>query len=413
MNFDERGAGLASWWMTLDGIGGSFPALAGPDSATIYAAEIPTIDERPGTTVWLTYDDVATSRVQEWSRHGELRREYGVEPVRELRTGLPFDRRAGLLAPAGEAPSQPRIPTFLVALGAGEDSGGAHVYVCSRIRESGMLFSRIWAGDAARMGVVPLVSRACEEQPQLLHRFTDEGAQCLRFEDEDEIELKFTIRDQTQPWVIADALARAVQSREIKGFIPDLGNEMQRWSYEQHTFEVVSPARHRGYIAFMAMSDGSTAVKFKFFDHDSIRRYERCILDVRLEPTEFRSYISSAIGDADLRELPYLRRTRFDVNVESATTGHFFGLEADEVQSGGQVMRQLEIEYHRSRACYGVHAASIEPELARLADQVDRLLRRWEIFAERGYLSKLSFLKRVAQAEPDDQAAPACRIVSA
>lgn len=97
-----------------------------------------------------------------------------------------------------------------------------------------------------------------------------------------------------------------------------------------------------------------------------------------------------------IRELPYLRRTRFDVNVESSVAGHFYGLEMDEVESETKIMRQLEIEYHRSRACYGVERRTVEPELTRLADEAERLLRTWGVAAERGYLSKLAFRKEVA-----------------
>ena len=386
---------MPSWWMTLDEIAGSFPALVESRSTTMYAAQLATVDQRDGSTVWLTYDDVVASRIQEWSRDGELRTEYSVDPVRALATSLPFDRREGLLVVGDEALGR-LVPTFLVTSDA--DESLAHVYVCSRVRESGMLFSRIWSGEAAGFGIVPLVSRACDEQPQLLWRFTDEATQCIRYDDEYEIEVKFTVLDETQPWTVADALARAVQSRQLDGFIPDLGNEMQRWTYGQYTFEVLSPPERRGYIAFITTHDGTFAVKFKFFEKDGLRRYERIVDDARLEPSDFRSYISAAIGDAELRELPYLTRTRFDVNVESAVAGHFYGLEMDEVHSAGHVMRQLEIEYHRSRACYGVDSGMIEPELFRLADQVDALFTAWGIRSERGYLSKLSFLRGVAEA---------------
>jgi hypothetical protein len=383
---------MPSWWLTLDGIGGSYTALTEPRSTTIFAAQLAAVHQRDGTTVWLAYEEVVASRLQEWSRDGQLLTDHPIDPVRGVTTGLPFDRREGVLA-VGEGAIGRLVPTFLVASGADDGEALAHVYVCSRVRESGLLFSRIWTGEAADGPIVPLVSRACDEQPQLLRRFTDEATQCTRFDDEHEIEVKFTILDETLPWTIADALARAVQSRQLEGFIPDLGNETQRWTYGQHTYEVLSPPDRRGYIGFMTAHDGTFAVKFKFYEKDSLRRYERVVEGVRLDPSEFRSYISSDIGDAELRELPYLTRTRFDVNVESAMAGHFFGLEMDEVQSGGRVMRQLEIEYHRSRACYGVDAGTIEPELFRLADQVEDLFTAWGIAAERGYLSKLSFLK--------------------
>jgi hypothetical protein len=285
-------------------------------------------------------------------------------------------------------------PAFLVTV---EPAGPVHVYSCSRIRESGLLFSRIWSGPADPAGSpVAAVHAACAEQPDLLRQFTDESMQTTRYEEDIEIELKLTLDEQAAPWDIACGLATDVQERRLPGFIPDLGNELQRWTYRQHTFEVTGSPDRSGYVAFMTECGGGYTVKYKLFQQDALRRSETFEENVRLERAEFGDHVRSALGAVELRPLPDLVRTRFDVNVESAVTGHFFGLETDEVRAGDRVLRQLEIEYHRTRACFGVTGDSIDGELFRLADLAQRLLAGRGIESERGYLSKLSFLRDVA-----------------
>src|SRR4029077_14230459 len=97
---------MPSWWMTLDEVAGSFTALAEPDSTTVYAAELARIDQREGSTVWLTYEDVVAYRIQEWSRDGELRGDHPLDPPRDVATGLPFDRRDRPLAVGGGTPGR-------------------------------------------------------------------------------------------------------------------------------------------------------------------------------------------------------------------------------------------------------------------------------------------------------------------
>ncbi|MER7844251.1 hypothetical protein ABTZ03_09940 [Kitasatospora sp. NPDC096077] len=392
-------------WLVLDEIGASFPGVGSPTSSSLLAVRLAPFTGSGGTTEWLRYGEVTADRVQVLSRTGDVVESLQCGPAAPVWTHLPFDLRADALrfdAVGKEgADARPRlVPAFLVTEQVSHTATRAYVYSCSRIRESGLLFSRIWAGETPT-GASPVaaVRVACAEQPVLLHRFTDEVAQTTRFESDVEIELKLTLRTETSPWEIASRLADAVQTRELPGFLPDLGNELQRWTYEQDTFEVHDADGRSGYVAFMKDPDGTFVVKYKFFEEDALRRIERFDEGVRLGPEQFADYITSALPGVRLRRLPHLVRTRFDVNVESAVAGHFFGLETDEVRANGRVMRQLEIEYHKTRACHGAEAATIEPELNRLADEAQRLLEKWGVEASRGYRSKLTFLKEVAAAD--------------
>ncbi|GAB2953635.1 hypothetical protein [Streptomyces heilongjiangensis] len=390
-------------WLVLDEIGPGFKGLRVSESRPLVAVRLVNADRPVGTTEWLTYDEVVGDRFQVWDRSGGLTRDEVWEPAQPLHTQLPFDRRSEARALAGEFPGatgRGLVPVLLVAERAHDAHVERAVYGCSRIRQSGMLFSRIWTGEQlAGHALVDTVSQACAEGRNLHERFSDESAQSQQFEDGVEIELKFTLLDEVSPWVLASDLAAAVQCRDLDGFLPDLGNELQRWSYEQDTFEVAGPAGKSGYVAFMHYYDGTYIVKYKFFEQDTLRRIEKFDEGVVLEPEQFADYVRSKIPGAEIRALPHLTRARFDVNVESALTGHFFGLEVDEVRAGGRVLRQLEIEYHKSRACHGVTADTVEPELFRLSKEAERLLGTWGVRADLGYLSKLSFLKEAAAAD--------------
>lgn len=388
-------------WLVLDEIGPGFKGLRVPADRPLVAVRLVDADRPVGTTEWLTYDEVVGDRLRVWEGAGALVRDEPWRPARPCGTGLPFDRRTHAHDLGRDFPGatgRGPVPVLMVAEAA--TAGGAverAVYSSSRIRESGMLFSRIWAGEHPAGHPLPgTVSQARTEGRRLHERFSDESAQSRQFEDGVEIELKFTLLDDVSPWAVACDLAAAVQRRGLDGFLPDLGNELQRWSYEQDTFEVLGPAGKSGYVAFMHYYDGTYIVKYKFFEQDTLRRVERFDEGVVLEPEQFADYVRDRLPDARIRALPHLTRARFDVNVESALTGHFFGLEVDEVWAGGQVMRQLEIEYHKSRACHGVSADTLEPELFRLSKEADRLLGAWGVRAELGYRSKLSFLKDVA-----------------
>ncbi|MCX5214529.1 hypothetical protein OG689_35615 [Kitasatospora sp. NBC_00240] len=389
-------------WLLLDETGAAFPGVGSPSSSSLLAVRLAPFTGSAGTTEWLRYREITADRVQVLSRSGEVVESLPCGPAEPVWTHLPFDVRADARrfdsAGGDGTDARPRlVPAFLVTEQVSGAATRTHVYSCSRIRESGLLFSRIWAGEiAAGASPVEAVRVACAEQPVLLHRFTDEVAQTTRFESEVEIELKLTLLTETSPWEIASGLAEAVQHRQLARFVPDLGNELQRWTYEQDTFEVHDADGRNGYVAFMKDPDGTFVVKYKFFDEDALRRIEKFDEGIRLDSDRFADYIRSALPGVRLRRLPHLVRTRFDVNVESAATGHFFGLETDEVRANGRVLRQLEIEYHKTRACYGAGAETIEPELNRLADEAQRLLDQWGVKASRGYLSKLTFLKDVA-----------------
>jgi hypothetical protein len=91
--------------------------------------------------------------------------------------------------------------------------------------------------------------------------------------------------------------------------------------------------------------------------------------------------------------------------VQSVTIGHYFGIETDEVTlsgAGGGRLRQVEIEYLKTRWHSGMDAASIDGEMNRLTDLLTAFLAKRGIASERGFYSKLSFLRdSLAEETPD------------
>ena len=229
---------------------------------------------------------------------------------------------------------------------------------------------------------------------------SDESRQTTNFFPDIEIELKFTFDSEVSPWVVTSRFAEAVQRGELLDFIPDVGNEYQRWSYEQDTFALERDGVSAGYAAFMLTPSGEYVVKYKMYPADGLRRQETFDMNVQIEPAQFEDYLHNALPDTTVIPLPHLTRSRFDVNVQSTRTGHYFGLEMDEVTAAGHTLRQLELEYHRSQLVAGCEQDSVEPELMRLRDLVAATLSEWDYRYQVGYLSKLSFLKglRVAPA---------------
>lgn len=383
------------FWLVFDDVGAGFAGLDPSRVTPRVSMRLSSPQLSAGASAWLRYDDLTVDRAQCWDQDGALLADVTF-PARPVRSSLPYDTRevADLPEPSIQAAldSGRLSPCYLVVERQGSDIATA--YCCSRIRASGLVFSRF--GQGPRGSAPDVVAAAVADDPSLLRRFSDESEQTTRFDDEIEIELKLTLTGDTRPWDLARDLAAVVQDRGLPGFIPDVGNEFQRWSYEQHTYEVSGRPEETGYVAFMTTQQGRYHVKYKFFVEDALRRVELFDEDLDLRPADFEPFLREKLPDVRFRALPHLTRSRFDVNVESEETGHYYGLEADEVWANGQVLRQLEIEYHKSRACLGVVPETIEPGLLRLTNEAEALLGGWDVAFDRGYLSKLTFLRQAA-----------------
>ncbi|MEU1407139.1 hypothetical protein ABZ471_33165 [Streptomyces sp. NPDC005728] len=316
--------------------------------------------------------------------------------------------RTALAAP-GQAPDADSGDESLEALGpvmllrthAGEQQPYTEVLMCTRIRAIGALFVRVAQfGHSVDSDLGELVTAAFKHRTELEDFVRVEGNAYRGYEKDIEIEEKVTLIDDASIWSLTKSMWTAVENGDFPGFITDPGYELTRWHFVQHNFEVLAPDDEVGHYAFQENLEGKYRLKMKKFSKDSLRRVETFRKGLEIPGADFEDYLAREFPDLRFRRLPGFRRTKFDINVQSVTTGHCFGIETDEVtlsDTTGRKMRQVETEYLETRRHAGMDATSIDTELSRLTSLVEAHLARLGIAAERGLYSKLSFLRDCSQ----------------
>lgn len=280
------------------------------------------------------------------------------------------------------------------------------ILTCARVRAVGVLFVRAAELTASTLdSMATLMCCALDRCGDFNDRIAGEWMAYTTHEAGIEIELKFTLTGDRTPWELATHFGQRTAMGALTDFVPDIGNELQRWHFHQHTFEIADPLEARGYLAFMPDPNGTYLIKRKTFAHDDLRRREDFRNHVPI--ADLSAFVAAEYPDLTTRRLHSFNRTRFNVNLESTRTGDCFGIEIDEVvlPESGAVLRQAEIEYHRTRVHLGMTPATLEPELARLAGIVQRELFTVGEFADESYYSKLSFLR-------EQQELPVARVIS-
>ncbi|MGW0581785.1 hypothetical protein ACWD25_38935 [Streptomyces sp. NPDC002920] len=271
------------------------------------------------------------------------------------------------------------------------------VLMCARVRTSGVLFVRVAQFDHAHeTPLSDLVAQAFEHSTAMQDRVRMESDGFVEYEDGIEIEQKITLLDEASIWSLTKGMWAAVENGDFPGFITDPGYELTRWHLVQHNFEVLAPADKSGHYAFQQRPNGKYHLKMKTFPEDALRRKEAFRWDVDVPGADFEGYLAREFPDLRFKKLPTFRRTRFDLNIQSVVTGHYFGIETDEVtisHTGGRKLRQVEIEYLKTRWHAGMDASSIDAEMNRLTELLRTFIAKQGIGAERSFYSKLSFLR--------------------
>ncbi|MEU4216677.1 hypothetical protein [Actinoplanes sp. NPDC026623] len=330
--------------------------------------------------------------------------EVPVEAVRPTWCGCSISEslRIGLGMVWPDAAATERIeflsPIMVLRLHESPDRTRVEVLACTRLREVGAVFARVAECEfPAPARVDDVVAVALKSAGNLREHVAVENQTFRNLVPGVEIENKITLRGDVSIWRLTSDIAAQVGSASFPGFIPDVGNEVQRWEVFQHTFEVLSPAAERGYIAFQEQPSGAFMLKHKVFAEDTLRRVETFRHNLTVPGKDFAAFLDTEYPHLTVRALRTFSRTRFDVNLESSATGHFFGIEIDEVRTAGDehVLRQAEIAYHRSRIHVGLDIATVESELERLTNLVDSYLIRNNVDRERTFYSKLSFLRDI------------------
>lgn len=282
----------------------------------------------------------------------------------------------------------------------------AEVLACARVRAGGAVFIRVaqfeFPDDSMFSDVL---AESVQQLAARRQHVNSESEAFTRFEEGIEIENKLTLLSPISAWAVARSLATAVRGGDFHPFVCDLGYELTRWESRQDFFEVLSPPEDVGYISITAVSPGESAtVKHKRFQKDAKRRSEEFHVVAAPPPDHVGSFIAEMHSDLELRRLPSYSRVRFDVNVESVSSGHGFGIEVDEVvvDESEHVLRQVELEYAHSRIHDGLDGESIDRDLEALTQLCIDSLDASNIAFERTYYSKLSFLRDITSSTQRD-----------
>jgi len=289
-------------------------------------------------------------------------------------------------------------PVLVLRLHDGPERTRVEVFACTRLREVGAVFARVAECTVPAAATDDqAVATTLKSAGNLREHVAVENQVFRNLVPGIEIENKITMHGDVSIWRMTSEIAAQIGTAAFPGFIPDVGNEVQRWEVFQHTFEVLSPPEQAGYIAFQEQPSGAFMLKHKTFAEDTLRRVETFRHNLTVPGKDFPAFLGLEYPQLTVRALRTFRRTRFDVNVESSATGHFFGIEIDEVRTTGEgrLLRQAEVAYHRSRIHHGLDIATIEPELERLTGLVDNYLAGAGVDRQRSFYSKLSFLRDI------------------
>ncbi|MER6291158.1 hypothetical protein [Streptomyces sviceus] len=400
---DDAGRAEPEHYLLLGDVGLHYPLAPRPRTPLVVAriAPSPFSSTGPQAVDYLKPPSTMTRWVMLLDGAGEHAIQEFTEPLVVWR-GTSIDPDfAQMLAtwqiPGGQAADLETItPLAVLRVHRGTSCDRTEVLMCSRMREVGAVFARVATMDLTAGATVPEIAReALTRAHDLRDHVAVEWQEFTHFEDDTEIELKLGLKQRVSPWGLASRIAAVVRDGRLPGFLPDVGNELQRWHFQQHTFEVIEPVAERGYIAFIQKPSGHYELKHKVFAADAIRRTETFRQGLDIPGDDFAGVLARDYAELTCRRLPSFMRCRFDVNVESAATGHFFGIEIDEVvvPEHDAVLQQVELEYHRSRVHDGLDQASIDTELYRLADTVSEWLAEAGVTSEKTFYSKLSFLR--------------------
>lgn len=210
-----------------------------------------------------------------------------------------------------------------------------------------------------------------------------------------ELEHKYTLRPDTDLWELALETRQHVGDGRLRGLSLKYRDELQRWDYVNHVFEITDPEPERGYVSLIPMTDGTYLVKRKWFTEDAFTRREHHAFGTTIAGP-LHTYVKTTLN-LPTQPLPSYRRVRYDVNVEATRTGHTYAVLYDRctlLDTPNAVLTQCEIEYNRTRTALPPDESTVLTDMDRLADLVEELTSARHPAVQRGTYSKLSFLRR-------------------
>jgi len=198
----------------------------------------------------------------------------------------------------------------------------------------------------------------------------------------------------------------ALADRCISGFYPQLGNEIEHWSYDIDLSRIHPGSKEgEGCISVMRWSR-----KRKASPDEAVGTYRKKLYRGGTSECRTRNYADEPIhGDAPqalasffqvpISSLPSLRRTHQGISCECAGTGNIFvvGFEDSRVRNeraphGRSTLCRINYAKTRGRPVRRL----ISADLAALADGVEAFLRSLGLTCERTDFSTLTFLEKYA-----------------
>lgn len=241
--------------------------------------------------------------------------------------------------------------------------------------------------------VLPLGLRKIEANRHFLNNYQ----RCLRkFEPDTEIEHKLTLASDVDVYGLAVHFRNLVGGAVFPDYVWEYGNDFEQWDFDNRLYEVSGPPEEAGYVSFMPDPHGTVGVKRKWFTADAVERRETRWVSVRLAGSE-AEYIRrrfGVVGDY----LGAFRRIRFDIQLESLSTGNIHVLTIDRCRferDDWPDLCQLEVEYWRSRTLRTSAAATLRAELRQIVDAAKAELDRLGIDHVESPLSKSTYMRRL------------------
>lgn len=226
-----------------------------------------------------------------------------------------------------------------------------------------------------------------------------------------ELEQKFNIKGEYDYHVLNRQWYEALDNRDITGFAPQLGDEIQHWSYDNDFCCILpNPERIAGYVSIMHWSrirktswdDPVVTYKKKLYQEDALERWERNYVNLRIVGTPEQSMAD--FFKLPLISLPSWRRTRYDMACEAVETGNVFMINFEDSRVRNDYsqkgrLQQCEIEYLKTRG--QPNEGLIYSDLAKLSNAVEAFICSLGLVCERTNYSKLTFLKEYVEQRTD------------
>jgi hypothetical protein len=398
-----------SAWLVLGGLhhlNGAAPVSEGDPVVLVPLGEAPH-PFFPGNTVvleWASLGEVELlGRVGDRTVTGKA---HGSQLFPGMLPGAALtDLVAGAGVPAGPATGfGPLVPLFYLAVRDEGDGPRAHLHSQIRYTAEDVCFIRtteepVAVPEVRDLSWLPEAVRLHAADALFLNNHQRYYRKCFSGQ---EMEYKYTLKPPVDVWTHTVELYRRVRGGELPGYLMEYRDEFQAWDYVNHLFQVTAPEPDRGYVSFIPTTDGKNLVKRKWYKADTFSRRESHTYGVRPEQG-FDAWVRDELK-VEATRLPSFRRVRYDINFESARTGHVYGIFFDHVSllDAPEVMlSQCELEYLRSRTVVEPDEDAVLTEMDEIARWLEAFLREYGLNDERGYYSKLTFLLDSVAARPD------------